>query len=110
MQNNKALSLLGLCMKAGKVKSGAFAATDAIKSFKACFVIIAADASNNSKKEFTNMCSFYEVPYWIYSDKENLGRAIGKEERTVVAVCDEGFASSFEKIRSQLESSGKVSE
>ena len=102
MQNNRILSLLGLSQKAGKIKSGAFATTDAVKSFKAWLVIIATDASDNTKKEFTNMCSFYEVPCWEYSTKEELGASIGKEERSVVAVCDEGFAKSLDKIRNEL--------
>lgn len=101
MQNNKVYSMLGLCMKAGKVKSGAFATTDAVKSGKAWLVIVASDASDNTKKEFTNMCSFYEVPYWEYGTKDDLGRAIGKEERSSIAVCDEGFANSICKLRDE---------
>ena len=103
MQNNKVLSMLGLSMKAGKVKSGAFAATDAIKSGKAWRVIIATDASDNTKKEFSDMCTFYEVPFSEYSTKEDLGRAIGKEERSVLAVCDEGFAKALEKNLRELD-------
>lgn len=102
MQNNRILSMLGLCTKAGRIKSGAFATSDAVKTYKAFLVIIAEDASDNTKKEFTNMCSFYETPCWEYGTKENLGRAIGKEERSVVAVCDEGFANSLIKIRESL--------
>lgn len=93
--------MLGLCMKAGKVKSGEFATTDAVKSGKAWLVIVPLDASDNTKKEFTNMCSFYEVPYWEYGSKEDLGRALGKEQRSSVAVCDEGFAKSICKIRDE---------
>ncbi len=87
--------MLGLCMKAGKLKSGEFATTEAVKAGKAFLVIVAADASDNTKKEFTNMCSFYEVPIYIYETKENLGRAIGKEQRSGIAVCDEGFSKSL---------------
>lgn len=110
MQNNKILSMLGLCMKAGRIKSGAFATTDAVKSGKAFLVIVACDASDNTKKEFSNMCSFYEVEYWEYGTKEELGHVIGKDERSNVAVCDEGFAKSILKYRDELLSSGKVSE
>lgn len=48
---NKLYSNLGLCQKAGKLKSGSFQVEDAIKSNKACFVIIAKDSGNNTKKE-----------------------------------------------------------
>ncbi len=100
MFNDKVLSLLGLAQKAGRIKSGAFATTDAVKSGKAWLVIVAKDASDNTKKEFTNMCAFYEVPYWEYGTKDDLGRAIGKDERSSVAVCDEGFAHSLGKFQS----------
>ena len=95
MQNNKIFSLLGLCMKAGKIKSGGFATEEAIKSGKAEIVIIAEDSSGNTEKKFKNMCSFYEVPCFMYGAKEELGRAIGREERSTVAVCDGGFARSL---------------
>lgn len=95
MQNNRVLSLLGLCQKAGVLKSGEFGTTEAVKSYKAFLVIVPEDASANTKKEFTNMCSFYEVPYYEFSTKDELGRAIGRESRSSVAVCDEGFAKSL---------------
>ncbi len=94
MQNNRILSLLSVSMKAGKIKSGEFATTEAVKGYKACLVIVAMDASDNTKKEFRNMCSFYEVPYYEYATKEELGRAIGKEMRSSIAVLDEGLAKS----------------
>ncbi len=102
--------MLGLAMKAGRVKSGAFQTTDAVKTGKAWIVIVACDASDNTKKDFKDMCSFYEVPYWEYGTKEELGRAIGKEERSSVAVCDEGFSNTLLKYRDEQSTNGKVSE
>ena len=43
------------------------------------------------------MCSFYEVPISFYSDKESLGRAMGKEFRACLAVQDENFAKAIMK-------------
>lgn len=97
MQNDKTLSLLGLATKAGKLKSGEFGTTEAVKGRKAFLVIVAKDASDNTKKEFRDMCSFYETPYYEYSTKENLGNAIGKDVRSSVAVLDEGFSKSLIK-------------
>lgn len=98
MQNDKVLSLLGLCMKAGRIKSGEFATTEAVKGYKAFLVIVASDASENTKKEFRNMSEFYETPYFEYATKEELGRALGKEERSSLAVLDEGFSKSLLKV------------
>jgi len=109
LQNNRILSLLGLCMKAGKIKSGEFGTTEAVKSGAAKVVIVADDASDNTKKEFRDMCSFYKVPYFECSTKEDLGRAIGKDLRSSLSVCDEGFSKSLIMyLESQAE--GKVSE
>ena len=96
--NKKFLSPLGLCMKAGKLKSGEFQTEDSIKSGEAWLVIVAEDASNNTKKKFKDSCTFYEVDYVEMGTKEELAHAIGKEERSSIAVCDEGFSRSFLKL------------
>lgn len=101
--NNKLLSLLSLSQKAGKLKSGEFQTENAIKSYEASLVIVATDASDNTKKKFHDMCSFYEVPYIEYGDRDLLGHTIGKEFRAMVAVCDEGFAKSMQKTYSEFE-------
>ena len=95
MKQNKVLSLLGLSARAGKVASGEFAAETAVKSGKAALVIVAEDASANTKKLFHDKCSFYEVPVFDYGTKETLGHAIGKEFRASVAVLDSGLANAI---------------
>ena len=62
MSIRKELSLLGLAAKAGKVVSGEFATENAVKSGKAFLVLTAEDASNNTRKKFNDMCTYYEVP------------------------------------------------
>ena len=57
---DKALAMLGMATKAGKVVSGEFSVEKAVKEGKAWLVLVAEDASDNTKKSFTNMCEFYE--------------------------------------------------
>lgn len=97
MKNNKTLSLVGLATKAGKTVSGEFSTEKAVKSGKGFVVLVAEDASENTKKKFRNMCTFYEVPIYFLSDKESLGRAIGKEFRASLAVQDQNFAKAIIK-------------
>lgn len=97
MKLNKSLSLLSLATRAGKTKSGSFQTEQAVKSGAACLVIIASDASENTKKKFRNMCSFYDVPIYFYADQDTLGHAMGKEFRISAAVTDAGFADEIEK-------------
>ena len=97
MSQNKILSLVGLATKAGKTVSGEFCTEKEVKTGRAALVIVADDASANTKKKFQNMCDFYEVPIYFYEDKDALGHAMGKEFRASLAVLDEGFAKGIIK-------------
>ena len=89
--------MISLATKAGKTASGEFATEQSVKSFRAELVIVASDASDNTKKKFKNMCEFYEVPIFIYGVKDSLGHAMGKEIRAMLAVNDLGFAKGIMK-------------
>ena len=54
-------------------------------------------SSDNTKKNFKNMCEYYKVPVYFFSNKDDLGHAIGKEFRASLAILDEGFKNSIEK-------------
>ena len=97
MIQSKALSLISLAAKAGKTVSGEFCTEKEVKTGRAALVIVAGDASDNTKKKFKNMCDFYEVPVYFYKDKDTLGHAMGKEFRASLAVLDEGFAKGIRK-------------
>lgn len=94
---DKVLSLIGLAMKAGRCTSGEMMTENETKSGKAKLVIVAADASENTKKKFRDMCEFYKVPIHFYGDKDTLGHAMGKEFRASLAILDEGFADGIQK-------------
>jgi ribosomal protein L7Ae-like RNA K-turn-binding protein len=89
--------MISLATKAGKTASGEFSTEQSVKSFRAQLVIVATDASENTKKKFQNMCEFYEVPIYFYGDKDTLGHAMGKEFRASLAVTDLGFAKGIIK-------------
>ena len=94
---DKVLSMLGLAARSRNVVSGGFATEAAVKEGKAALVIIAEDASGNTRKKYSNMCDFYEVPCAIHGTKAVLGHSMGKDERSVLAVTNEGFADSIRK-------------
>ena len=97
MTNDKVLAYLGLATRAGKIQSGEFSTEKSVKAGKAAMVIVAEDASNNTKKKFTNMCTFYKVPIYIYGTKETLGASIGRELRASLALEDTGFCNALKK-------------
>ena len=97
MTKNKVMSYLGLATRAGKVQSGEFSTEKSVKSGKAALVLVAGDASDNTKKKFQDMCEFYKVPIYFYGDKDTLGHAMGKQFRASLAILDEGFAKGILK-------------
>ena len=95
--NNKIFSMLGLATRSRNIVSGEFMTEKSVKSKQAVLVLVATDASDNTKKMFRNMCEFYKVPYYVYGTKEELGHCMGKEFRASLAVIDRGFANSIIK-------------
>lgn len=95
---NKILGLLGLSMKAGKVKAGEFSVEKSIKAHKAKLVLVAADASENTEKKFRQSCFYYQIPIFSFGTKEELGRGIGKKMRSSLCIEDEGFAKRMIEI------------
>ena len=107
---NRVFSMIGMATKAGKTVSGEFATEKAVKTGKAFLVIVSEEASENTKKMFRNMCSFYGVPMYTYGSKEDLGHSMGKEFRASLAVTDEGFAKSIKKRLDEAEIIAEVAE
>ena len=95
MKNDRILSLLGMAIMSGNLVSGEFMTEKAVKGRKAHLVIVSEEASDNTKKKFSNMCSFYEVPLYFYETMEELGHCIGKTFRASLAVTSEGLAKSI---------------
>lgn len=95
--DHRIYSMLGLATKAGKIVSGEFMTEKTVKNGTACLVIVSEEASDNTKKMFTNMCRFYEVPLHIFGTKEELGNSMGKEFRASAAVTDPGFAKAIQE-------------
>jgi len=100
--DKKILSMFGLAARAGRIASGEFQTETAVKEGTAQLVVVAEDASDNTKKLFHDKCSFYKVPVITFGTKEELGHAIGKEFRASLAILDEGFANAvMKKIESK---------
>lgn len=95
---SKVYALLGLAKKAGRLVAGEDTCIRAIKSRSAFLVIVAEDASDNTKKEFVDACSYRNVDCLFFGQKVLLGKYIGKELRSVIAILDKGFAKALKKI------------
>ena len=90
MAETKLFNCLGLCRRAGKCQSGAFAAERALKAGKAEVVLLEENASENTKDRFAALCEGRKVPLRLVPE---VGRAIGREAHGVMAVTDIGFVN-----------------
>ena len=102
-QSRKIASLLSLSAKAGFLRTGEETAEKLLRNGGAELVIIAGDASDNTKKKFVNKCFFYDRPVRVFGDRAVLSKCVGKNNRTVFAVTDGGFAARLQILIDSFE-------
>lgn len=98
MLNDSVLSLLGLASRARMISSGDILLND-IRKKKVSLVLVAQDASDNTKKKYTDKCSYYQIDIRIIGKIDELSHAIGKNNRVAIGIKNDGFAN---KIKSKL--------
>jgi ribosomal protein L7Ae-like RNA K-turn-binding protein len=91
----KFLGMLGLAKRAGKIQTGEEICSKAVKSGISRLIIVACDASENTKKSITNSCKFYGVQYVEQCTKAEIGKFTGADSRAVVSVNDDNFAKAI---------------
>ena len=89
---HKALSLLGIARRAGKLSLHEGSNLAAIRSGRAKLLLLAKDAGASTAKKYLDKCATYQVPVYREADRMELGVALGTAGRSAVAVLDEGFA------------------
>ena len=99
---DKVYGLIGLAKRAGRIAGGEFQCTGAIKDGSAELVILACDASENTKKKIMNSCEFYKVLCIEYGTKDEHGRYTGGSDRAVITIKDKGFTDAILKIVATL--------
>lgn len=99
--NDRVRTALGFAMKAGKVRSGEFAADRAFKKGNVGLVVIDKDASYSTKERWSAMSERANVPFMTVAD---MGRAIGREAHMVACITDSGFANMILRALGNIES------
>lgn len=87
-----ALGRIGLARRAGKLAAGEENCLKALRTRKASLVILAADASDNTKKRFRDKCAHYKVPLIETGTRHELGAAVGRGMAAILAVTDPHLA------------------
>lgn len=96
--NKNTLGVLGLAMRAGKAAPGANNTLEAVRAGKAKLVLIAADASDNTRKNVSDKSRYYGVECTVCgAGSAELGHALGKSSSSAVAITDAGFVTAYKK-------------
>ena len=91
------LNMIGLAKRAGAVMSGSFLVEQALRRKKARLVLVAEDASENTKKQITALCQSRSVPLGVAGLKDELGHALGQGERSCMAIIEDHLADAVKK-------------
>ena len=89
--NNKLLSLLGMCRKAGKLTIGYEKTLESMQKHKCKAALVAADTAPRTEKELRFHSKDQFTVLRLSQTKEELSHAIGIAAG-VVGITDEGFA------------------
>lgn len=98
MEKAKALRLLGLANRAGKVITGIELCEKAVKTKKAKLVVVTKETAESTVNIFKNA----DVPVILVESKEKLGNFTGKDIRSVAVVTDKNFADAIVKESEEL--------
>lgn len=98
MIKNKVTGMLGLAKKAGKLTFGTESVKKAIIKKQAKLVIIAEDAADRTKRNFTTLCEKEHIPIRIIEKIEEMSQAIGQENKAVISINDKNFSEGLIQI------------
>jgi ribosomal protein L7Ae-like RNA K-turn-binding protein len=86
------LNLLGLALKSGNLITGESNIINKIRQGSVKLVIVALDASDNTKKLYHNKCNYYNIKCLELGTIDEISSAIGKKNRVAVGICDAGLS------------------
>ena len=99
---NKIYSIFGLCMRAGKVASGADVCIENIKKGSAFLIIVAEDASPKTLEKFEYFSKEYDIKLVVCGEIDGLSKAIGKDNKAIFTILDEGFSKKIIELVEEL--------
>ena len=107
--DRKALGLLGLARRAGKLGCGEAGTRKSVHSGEAKLILLAADASRNAAKRAEGFARSAGVSLLrLDADQAALCSAAGVSGGVIFAVCDEGLAAAVLKKLSAVSSEALI--
>lgn len=95
--DQKVYNLLGLAERARKLTHGMDATLQAIQRRRAHGVVLARDASENSKNKVRNAALAQNVAVVTFGDKVTFGRLLGRQPVGIIGILDAGFADTIHR-------------
>ena len=98
---------IGLCASAGGVTTGFDLILGEIRKNRAKLVLIASDASERTKKQLTDKCTYYNVKYYIINEysSEAIAHMLGK--RSLCAAAAFTGRGPWKNVLEELDSLGQ---
>ena len=104
----RVLSSIGLSFRAGILTSGFDAVELAMRSGAAELLILSEDGSEKQKQKLKRVAKDEEVTIRTFAIAEELGRAIGKDQRIAIAILDPGMGSKLTGLIDELSKNEKA--
>ena len=104
---NKIYGLLGLSSKAGKIFSGTDSVLQEVQKGNVNLIILAEDSSEKTIKNIKYYADKNNVEVIVFGTILNNSKAIGKENKAVIAVKDKNLADAILKVFHGGETVGK---
>ena len=92
MKKQRPERYLGLARRAGKIIPGYRTCLGALGRGRIRMILVAEDASDNTKDKFESLCSRYDVPYVSYGSTDDLSAAAGMDGISVYGITDRNIA------------------
>lgn len=112
--------MLGLATRAGKLIIGSNLTVAAVRETEYLkrkgktphLVLLATDASDNTKKKIQNCCTYHQVAHFVIPlSASDLGHAIGNgTDVSAIGITDVGFSEAVKKILLQYSNADKPQE
>lgn len=90
-----ATDILGLAMRARKIVIGTEAVVNALRAGNLSVVILATDASDNTKKKVRDKSATYGVVVLEALTSSAMSSAIGKRDIKAIGLTDKGFGQTL---------------
>lgn len=104
MEQNRALGLISVARKAGKIEFGEEPVGAAARARKARLILVAADASDHAERRVKSFVAGTKQPWLrLPFTKAELGGAMGKPDCAMAAITDVSLAQAFVKALGEPE-------